>query len=179
MTRILLAVLLAALATACSNAGSTDAGDSEREPDAEAVKTEVDAEAAVVLPDLMAAVGGTLGGMQATFSERGGFGVWDYTASGTVYGLPGTAGQALAAGTDSLKDHGFTVEADAEKESVRATKGNVRLTLGSAFPDDEKGVASLNVTFGSADAVSDGDDFADSAPPEDYLSLLDPDQVSR
>jgi hypothetical protein len=170
MTRILLAVLLAALAAACTNPSATDPGDSE--PDAEAFKTEMDAEAATLLPDLIEAVGGQLNGMQATFYERGGFGIWDYTASGTVYALPGTDDQALTAGASSLEEHGFTVETDAEKKSLRASKGNVRVIVASAFPDDDKGIASLNLTMSSAEAISDGDDFAENAPAEDYLAFL-------
>ena len=171
MTRILLAVLLAALAAGCASPGATDAGDGG--PDAEAVKTEMDTEAATLLPDLMAAVGGQLNGMQATFYERGGFGIWDYTASGTVYGLPGTDEEALTAGASSLKDHGFTVETDDEKKSLRASKGNVSVIVASAFPDDDKGVASLNLTMSSAEAISDGDDVADDTPAEDYLAYLE------
>ena len=170
MTRILLAVLLATLAAACTSPGATDPGDGE--PDAETFKTEMDAEAASLLPDLMAAVGGRLNGMQATFYERSGFGIWDYTASGTVYALPGTDDQALTAGAGSLEEHGFTVETDTGKKRLRASKGNVSVLVASAFPGDDKGVASLNLSMSSTNALSEGDDFAESAPAEDYLAYL-------
>jgi hypothetical protein len=45
--------------------------------------------------------------------------------------------------------------------------------VASAFPDDDKGVASLNLTMSSAEAISDGDDFAQDAPAEDYLAYLE------
>lgn len=170
MTRILLAVLLVALAAACNSPGATDPGD--KEPDAEAFKAQMDAEAASLLPDLMKAFGGQLNGMQATFYERSGFGIWDYTAKGTVYGLPGTDDDALTAGARALTDHGFTVESDEAKKSLRASKGDVLVIVASAFPDDDKGVASLNLTMMSAEAISDGDDFAEDAPAQDYLAYL-------
>lgn len=170
MTRILLAVLLVALAAACTSPGATDSGDGM--PDAETFKGEMDAEAASLLPDLMTAFGGQLNGMQATFYERGGFGIWDYTAKGTVYALPGTDDQALAAGSRALEDHGFTVETDEEKVRLRASKGNISVLVDSAFPGDDKGVASLNLSMSSAATISDGDGFAESAPAEDYLAYL-------
>ena len=82
MIRLLAGLLAATLLVSCTNSGS-DSAVSETE----AFKTEMDTVAARLLPDLMAAVGGRLNGMQATFHERGGFGIWDYTASGTVYAL--------------------------------------------------------------------------------------------
>ena len=170
MTRILLAVLLVALVAACTSPGATDPGASE--PDAKSFKSEMDAEAASLLHDLMQAFGGQLNVMQATFYERGGFGIWDYTASGTVYGLPGTDDQALKAGSRTLEDHGFTVVANKEKASLRASKGNVSVIVASAFPGDDTGVASLNLSMSSAEAISDGDDFAEDAPPEDYLAYV-------
>lgn len=170
MSRIVLVVLLAVLATACTSTGSSDPGDSSA--DAESFKQEMDAEAKTLLPDLMSAVGGQLNGMQATFRERGGFGIWDYTASGTVHGLPGTDDEALAAGARTLEEHGFTVETDPEKVRLAATKGNISVLVASAFPGDDQGVASLNLSMSSADTISDGDDFAEDAPPEDYLAYL-------
>ena len=170
MTRTLLVVLLVALAAACTSPSANDSGDGE--PDAKTFKSEMDAEAASLLPDLMAAFGGQLNGMQATFYERSGFGIWDYTAKGTVYGLPGTDDEALAAGSRALEDHGFTVENDEEKVRLRASKGNVSVLVASAFPGYDKGVASLNLSMSSTDAINDGDDFAESAPAEDYLAYL-------
>ena len=137
MTRILLAVLLVALAAACNSPGATDPGD--QEPDAEAFKAEMDAEAASLLPDLIKAFGGQLNGMQATFYERSGFGIWDYTAKGTVYGLPGTDDDALTAGAGVLTDHGFTVETDEEKKSLRARKGDVLVLVASAVSRRRRG----------------------------------------
>lgn len=82
MARILLAVLVGALVgalvTACGNPGTTETGVSK--PQAKAFKSVMDAEAEQLLPDLATALGGELRGMQATFYERAGFGLWDYLA---------------------------------------------------------------------------------------------------
>ena len=83
MTRILLAVLFAALAAACTQTGAPPdpvAGTS----DAETFKSEMDTEAKALLPDLVTSLAASINGMQATFYERSGFGLWDYTASGGV-----------------------------------------------------------------------------------------------
>lgn len=168
MTRVMvfvLALLLTAV-SACSN-------DSDG-LDAETFKTEMDAEVKVLLPDLMEAFGGDLDGMQADFRERGGFGIWDYAATGTVLGLPGTDDQALAAGAEALTKHGFTVETDDEEVSVRAAKGDIRVVASSARPGDDTGVASLDLTITSAHTMSGDDDFAENAPAEDYLAFLEP-----
>ena len=169
MTRILLAVLFAALATACTSGTSTDPGDGE--PDSQAFKTKMDAEAKTLLPDLMATLGGQLSGMQATFRERGGFGIWDYVASGGIGGTDSSTTDSLAASAVTLEDHGYTVETDDAHRRVRGTKGDIGVIIEASLLTGES--TGLTIRMSNHGAISDGDDFAESAPPEDYLPLLE------
>jgi len=173
MTRILLAVplavLFAALATACTNGTSADPGDGE--PDAEAFKTEMDAEAKTLLPDLMSTVGGQLNGMQATFRERGGFGIWDYVAAGSISGPESPTTDSLAAAAVTLEDHGFTVEADDAQKRITGSKGDIGVIIEASLLTGES--TGLNIRMSNHGAIGEGDDFAESAPSEDYLAFLE------
>lgn len=172
MTRIVLGLAVLLLVSACSSdAGSGDAGGSGDSPDAQAVKAEMDAEAEAVLPDLVDRLGGRLDGMQAAFSERGGFGIWDYTASGTLVQPSGTMTQSLTGVGEVLEEHDYSVVTDDAQKRVTGTKGNVSVIVEASLLTDEKQGSGLNVRMG-ASGISDGDDFAESAPPEDYLAYV-------
>ncbi|WP_159081474.1 hypothetical protein [Nocardioides sediminis] len=170
MTRILLGLAVLLLLSACtSDAGSGATEGSE--PDAETVKAEMDGEAKALLPDLLGQVGGEVNGMLATFSERGGFGIWDYVASGAIVKPSGTMTESLAAVETVLVEHGYTVEADDERKRVTGTKGNVSVTVEASLLTAEKKGSGLNIRIGSS-GIQDGDDFAESAPAEDYLTYV-------
>ncbi len=174
MARILivaLAAILAVTVAACAPDGSTN-GERGADNDAESFKSEMDAEAKTLLPDLMSTLGGELGGMQATFYERGGFGIWDYTASGVFSRPLGTVPEKLDKATAVLGQHGFTVERDNEKRRVFGTKGVIGVTVQAGMPTTDPQVTSLNLRISNIGAISDGDDFAEQAPAEDYLAYL-------
>ncbi len=170
MTRILLAVLFVALATACTNQDTT--GTDGGEPDAETFKAEMDAEAKRLLPDLTSTLGGELSGMQATFYERGGFGLWDYIGEGVISRPLGSVSEKLDKATAVLEEHGYTVERDDEHRRVSAKKDAIGVTVQAGVPTTDPQVTSLNVRIANVGAISDGDDFAESAPAEDYLAYL-------
>ncbi|UUZ58636.1 hypothetical protein [Nocardioides sp. B-3] len=117
---MLIVGLVAALAATCSGRNTPDVPS-----EAETFKAEMDTEAARLLPDLMEAVGGRLGGMQATYYERGGFGIWDYAASGGILDPAASTTDSLAASAAVLADHGYTVETDDEQRRVRGDKGEI------------------------------------------------------
>lgn len=169
MTRIMLAVLLAALAAACTSTGASDPGDGSA--DAETFKQQMDAEAQTLLPELMSAVGGELNGMQASFTERGGFGIWDYRASGSVVGPAGTVDESLAAATSTLEGRGFTVARNESQKRVTGEKGDISVIVeASALTGRSNG---LNLSMGNLSTIGEDDDFAKSAPAEDYLTYLE------
>ena len=175
----LLGIVLALGLTACNGTDGSGAGDpSDAEADARAFKQEMDGTAKTLLPKLMDAVGGRLGGMQAAFTERGGYGVWDYAADGVVYGLPGTADEALAKATTVLEDAGFTVSADTKQKTVRGTREDLSVIVQSASLVEE-GVASLNLHMGGTDPDFRVGDYAEGVGKTDYLAFLDPAQVQR
>lgn len=168
MTRVLLVVLLCALAAGCSGGPGSEPGGPRN---AETFKTEMDAEAKALLPDLMVGVGGELNGMQATFYERSGFGIWDYDASGSITDPTGSVKRSLVAATQVLKDHGYTTENDQDSKRVTARKRRLIVTIeASVLTGQSNG---LNLSMGSLDTMSEDDDFAENAPPEDYLAYLE------
>jgi hypothetical protein len=173
MTRIVLGLAVLLLLSACtSEDGAKGPAGSGNATDARTVKSEVDAEAEAVLPDLIDRVGGRLNGMQATFYERGGFGTWDYTATGSLVRPSGTTSESLAAVRDVLEQHDYSVEANDSQKRVTGTKGNVSVIVEASLLTAEEKGSGLNVRMGSSEGISDGDDFAESAPPEDYLAYL-------
>lgn len=172
MTRILLGLAVLLLLSACTSDSSSGSPDgSGAEPDAQAVKAEMDAEAQTLLPDLVGRLGGRFNGMQATFFERGGFGIWDYTASGSLLKPSGTMTESLAAVEGVLEEHGYAVETDDAQRRVTGTKGNVSVTAQASLLSAEKKGSGLNVSMGVS-GIQDGDDFAESAPAEDYLAYV-------
>lgn len=174
-TGMLLVVALATLPACSSPDGPDETGpdaSGSAAPTAEEVKSEMDAEARSLLPDLVEQLGADLGGMQATFSERGGFGVWDYRASGTLTEPEGDMASVLTTARQVLTDHGFSAEVDREQLRVRGSKGHVVAIVEAALLTDDAEVSALNLSLGNAEAITDDDDYAEQAPPEDYLAYL-------
>lgn len=173
MTRILLGLAVLLLLSACTSDSSSGAPDgSGAEPDAQTVKAEMDGEAQTLLPDLVSTLGGRFNGLQATFVERGGFGIWDYTANGSLLKPSGTMTESLAAVESVLSEHGYAVETDDAQRRVTGTKGNVSVTAQASLLSAEKKGSGLNFRMGTS-GIQDGDDFAESAPAEDYLAYLE------
>jgi hypothetical protein len=171
MTRILLGLAVLLLLSACtSDAGSGVTEGSGDEPDAETFKSQMDTEAKSLLPDLMTRLGGNLNGMQATFYERGGFGLWDYVASGGVGGTDAPTTESLATSADVLEQHDYTVVTDDAKRRVTANKGDISVIVQASRLTGES--VGLTIRMSNHGAIQDGDDFAESAPAEDYLAYL-------
>jgi hypothetical protein len=171
MTRILLGLAVVLLLSACtSDAGSGPGEGSGGEPDAETFKQQMDAEAKTLLPDLMTRLGGNINGMQATFYERGGFGLWDYVASGGVGGTDASTTESLAASADVLEQHDYDVVTDDAERRVTATKGDIGVTVQASRLTGES--VGLTIRISNVGALQEGDDFAESAPAEDYLAYL-------
>jgi hypothetical protein len=171
MTRIVLGLVVVLLLAACTSNGGSDVDGSGDGPDARTVKTEMDGEAEAVLPDLVGRLGGQFNGMQATFYERGGFGIWDYTASGSLVKPSGTMTQSLTAVESVLEEHGYAVETDDAQRRVTGTKGNVTVIAQASLLTAEKKGSGLNVRIGVS-GIQDGDEYAADAPPEDYTAFI-------
>jgi hypothetical protein len=172
MTRLLLGLVAAVLLSSCSS-GDATSGRTDEQPDAAAFKEQMDAEARRLLPDLVSGLGGSLGGMQATFVERGGFGLWDYTAAGVLSRPRGTVDAKLETARSVLEQHGYTVDRDDAHERVTATKGDVGVIVQAGMPTTDPAVRSVNLRISNVGAISDGGDFAESVPPEDYLAYVE------
>lgn len=173
MTRMVLGVLTIALLSACAGGVAGDDRDDASGGDTQAFKTEMDGVAADLLPDLHQSVGGQPAGLQAGFVERGGYGVWDYTARGTWTGPTGSAEEILDRAEAVLADHGFEVERPGRTSDLVAGKGDVRVSLERGLSTDVEQVGELRVTLHNADGLLSGDDYAERTPPVDYLSELD------
>lgn len=170
MTRLILGIVAAVLLSACSTNDAPRSGGSDDQPDAETFKQQMDTEAEALLPDLMTSLGGDINGMQATFYERGGFGLWDYVASGGVGGTDASTTDSLATAADVLEQHDYTVVTDDAKRRVTATKGDIGVTVQASRLTGES--VGLTIRMSNVGAIQDGDDFAESAPAEDYLAYL-------
>ncbi|WP_457205868.1 hypothetical protein [Nocardioides sp. P5_C9_2] len=173
MTRLLLGLVAVVLLSSCSSTGDPASGRADEKPDAAAFKQQMDTEAQALLPDLVSELGGSPNGLQASFVERGGFGLWDYTASGVLSRPRGAIDAKLDTASAVLEQHGYTVERDEAQLRVRATKDDIGVTVQAGMPTTDPDVRSVSVRMANVGALEDGDDFAESAPPEDYLAYLD------
>lgn len=171
MVRIAFVVLLGLALAACSPP-VREGGD----PEAADVKKEVDAVARTVLPPLTESLGVTPTGLQATFTERGGFGLWDYRAGGQFVGPEGAHPELMSKLETVLRDSGLDVERDDTRGEVRGTSGNaaVLLTATTArLAGSARRQNLVQVTISSIDPTSVGDEFAETAEPEDYLAYVE------
>lgn len=176
MTRMVLGVLAIVLLSACANGVSGDEPADPSGRDTQAFKEEMDDVAAQLLPDLHQALGGQPAGLQAKFVERGGYGVWDYTARGRWTGPRGSAEEVLDRAEAVLTDHGFDVERPGRTSDLVGSKGDVRVALERGSSADVERVGELGVTFYNADGLLSGDDYAERTPPVDYLSEISSDE---
>ena len=170
MTHLFLLLLVATVMTSCGTP-VREGGD----PSAETLKTEVDGVAKQVLPQLTDALGVKPTGLQADFIERGGFGLWDYGASGQFVAPQGTPDVLAESITKAMTDVGLSVKTDS-LGAVVGSRGNVvvRLTVGtSVVPGSSRTMALVDISIGSRQPTSEGEDFAESAPPEDYLAFVE------
>lgn len=165
MTRLLLAVLFAALATACAGGSTTDpAGRGGGDRDAEAFKTKMDAFVRETLPKLQAEVGGEWGGFTARFYEKGGnTGQWEYTAGGGTSKPPGTGEQVLDEVEAVLREQGMEITRPGVTSDISARKDGIMVIVFRALESDVESVSTLKVEFRSEDRLSSSDDFAETA----------------
>lgn len=168
MTRILLAVLFATLATACTSGTSTDQGGGKT--DAEAFKTRMDAFVRETLPKLRAEVGGDWGGYTARFFEKGGnTGQWEYTAGGGTSRPPGTGEEVLDKVEAVLREQGMEVTRPGVTSDLAARKDGIMVIVLRALESDVESVSALRVEFRSENRLSSSDDFAEDAGVTELL----------
>lgn len=171
MTRVLLVVLLCALAAGCSRGPGSEPGGPR---DAETFKVEMDAFARDTLPKLRSSIGGEWSFFPARFYEKGGnTGSWEYTASAGASRPSGTAKEVLAKIEVVLRRQGMDVTRPRVVSDIAARKGNISVLVELGLEPDEESVSSLVVDFSSFDRLTSHDDFAENAPPEDYLADLE------
>ncbi|WP_133241226.1 hypothetical protein [Nocardioides gansuensis] len=173
MARTLLGVALAlavlAALTSCSLDASGDdesGGGESAGGEAKEFKAEMDSLARELLPDLVEAIGSRPEELEARFIERGGFGVWDYQAGSTweVKGEP-----RLDKVEQVLTDHGMPVERPGTTSDITATQGNVRVSVSW---DEGAAISTATLEFNTLDAAGGDDEYAEQAPPTDYLGFL-------
>jgi len=170
MTRIILAVLFAALATACagSGPGSEVGGGGDR--DAEAFKAEMDAFVSETLPKLQAEVGGSWSGFSAHFTEKGGnTGQWQYSAGGGTSEPPGTGEQVLDKIEAVLGEQGMVITRPGNASDITARKNGILVIVFRALESDIESVSALSVEFLSEDRLKSSDDFAENAGKTELL----------
>lgn len=168
MTRILLAVLFAAMATACTSGTSTDPGGGDT--DAEAFKTRMDAFVRDTLPKLQAEVGGEWGGYTAKFYEKGGnTGQWEYTAGGGTSRPPGTSDEVLDKVEAVLRQQGMEITRPGVISDITARKGNISVQVARALETDVESVSTLRISFSSFNRLKSSDDFAEDAGTTELL----------
>ncbi|MEO5665981.1 MAG: hypothetical protein ABIR39_22150 [Nocardioides sp.] len=173
MTRMMTLLAMVVLFAACSTSvrPPSEGGD----PQAEDLKAEVDAVAKDVVPALTTALGVQPTGLQASFTERGGFGLWDYRASGQFAAPDGTSQELTDTIRRTLTGSGLEVTQDAVG-AVVGSKGNASVRLAivrSVVAGSSKSQQLVDITIGSTQPTTEGDDFAKSAPAEDYLTYLE------
>jgi hypothetical protein len=169
MTRVLIAVLLLAVTTACAG-GDTTRGEDGQRNDAEAFKQEMDAFTRDTLPLLEDALGGEWAGFVASFVEKGGnTGQWEYAAEGTVSAPRGTAEQVLDRVATVLREQGMEVTRDHLVADVAATRDNISVQVTRALDSDVESVSALRISFSSFDRLASSDDYAEDTRPTDLL----------
>ncbi|UUZ58637.1 hypothetical protein [Nocardioides sp. B-3] len=168
MTRILLGVLLAALATACTSGSSTDPGGGDS--DAEVFKTRMDAFVRDTLPKLQTEVGGEWGGYTAKFYEKGGnTGQWEYSAAGGTSRPPGTGKEVLDKVEAVLREQGMEITRPGVTSDIAGRKDGIMVIVLRALESDVESVSTLKVEFRSEDRLSSSDGFAENAGPTELL----------
>lgn len=105
-----------------------------------------------VLPALSDALGVPAPNPPMVFTERSGFGIYDYTGRGTFLDVDGTPRGIRARLEQAVLDGGMTTEDATSLEDVRARRGNVmvRLSVRGDGPRDVEFSISTIETF-SAD----------------------------
>lgn len=149
----------------CSSSSSSTA------PDAEEFAARMDAKAAQVLPDVDAALGGTLGEMTASFySKSGSLGVWNYNARGTWTDVPHDRATAADRIANVLTQDGMKVTRKEETAAsvVRGSVDGIHFTFAVSAPT----TTLASVEIGSEEGLSSDGDFAENAPAVDYAALV-------
>lgn len=167
MARPVLLMVFALLLAACS-ASDPDGGDPPaEEATAEDVKSEVDDVARTVLPPLVDEVGGRPGQMQASFTRRGGFDLWDYDADAS-WEVSDAGRPPVQRVVSILEDQGMDVEQPGVTSDVAARQDGVLVTV--SWSTGAVGLVRIHV--GSTEPVAEDRDLAGSTPPEDYTAYL-------
>lgn len=159
MIRIMLLALLGATLLSCST-DVRQGGD----PTPQEVTDEVVTVGRDVLPALSGALGVPAPNVPMAFTERGGFGLYDYRGSGQFQGVAGTREQLRATLERAVEDGGMTLEKGTSLEDVRATRGNVmvRLTVRPGRADAARTAVELSI--GSIQPISADEDEVDTTP---------------
>lgn len=157
MTRILLLAMLGVTLLSCST-DVREGGD----PSPQEVTDEVVSVGRDVLPALSSALGVPAPNVPMRFTERSGFGLYDYRGTGQFQGVAGKREQLVQTLEQTVKDGGMTIEEGTSLEDVRATRGNVmvRLTVRSGGVDATNQMVELSI--GSIQPISADEDEVDT-----------------
>lgn len=159
MTRIMLAALFVVLATSCST-DVREGGDPTPQ--------ELTDEVVAVGRDLLPALGGALGvpapNVPMVFTERSGFGLYDYRGSGAFQGVAGTGDELRAKLERAVVQGGMKVEEATSLEDVRATRGNVMVRLSVRPNRVDPANGSVEMSIGSIKPISADEDDVPTEP---------------
>lgn len=159
MIRILLLALLGATLLSCST-DVREGGD----PTPQEVTDEVVAVGRDVMPALSSALGVPAPNVPMTFTERGGFGIYDYRGSGQFQGVAGNPEQLRATLERTVKGAGMTVEKATSLEDVRATRGNIMVRLSVRAGRAAAASTAVEMQIGSIQPISADEDEVDTTP---------------
>lgn len=159
MTRILLLAMLGVALLSCS----TDVRESG-DPTPQEVTDEVVSVARDVLPALSSALGVPAPDVAMRFTERDGFGLYDYRGIGQFQGVAEKTEQLVPTLEQAVTSGGMKLEKATSLEDVRATRGNVmvRLTVRSGGTDGSSQAVELSI--GSIQPISADEDEVDIEP---------------
>ena len=159
MTRVLLLAVLGATLLACST-DVREGGD----PTPREVTDEVANVGGEVLPALSSALGVPAPDIPMRFTERGGFGLYDYRGSGQFLGVVGKPEQLRQRLEQVVGDAGMRVEDATSLEDVRATRGNVMVRLTVRTVETDATGRAVEMSIGSIQPISADEDEVDTEP---------------
>lgn len=159
MTRILLLAMLGVALLSCST-DVREGGD----PTPQEVTDEVVSVGRDVLPALSSALGVPAPNVPMRFTQRGGFGLYDYRGIGQFQRVAEKPEQLVQTLEETVRSSGLTLEEATSLEDVRATRGNVMVRLTVRTGGADATTQAVELSIGSIQPISADEDEVDIEP---------------